>query len=156
MSERIAAENRKARHDYFLFDKYECGIELKGSEVKSIREGRVNLKDSYVRVMNGEIFVVNLHIANYSYTHHFIPDPVRTRKLLLKKREIEKLTGELTRKGFVCVPLQVYFKRNFVKLQIALAKKKKEFDKRQVLKERIQEREMREASKHNLRSGKYK
>ena len=92
MADGVVAENRKARHDYVLFDKFEAGIRLKGSEVKSIRESRVNLSDSYVRVSGGEVFVVNLNIAPYSYAHHFLPEPVRTRKLLLKKREIEELT----------------------------------------------------------------
>ena len=152
MNKNVVIENRKARHDFFLFDKYECGIELKGSEVKSIREGRMNLKDSYVRVINGEVFAVNLHIASYSHDAHiFSPDPLRTRRLLLKKREIEKLTAQTGQKGFLCVPLRAYFKRNFVKLEIALAKKKKEYDKRQALRTRIQDREVREAIKKNLR-----
>ena len=147
MGDRGSIENRKARHDFFLFDRYEAGMELKGSEVKSIRDGHVNLKDAYVRVMNGEVFVVNLHITTYKYTHHFIPEPTRTRRLLLKKREIEKLTGQITQKGLVCVPLRMYFKRNFVKLEIALAKKKKTYDKRKALKEEIQKREIDRAIK---------
>ncbi len=147
MSEQVAAENRKAWHDYFLFDKYEAGIELKGSEVKSIRDGLINLKDAYVRVMNGEVWVVNLHIAAYRFAHSVVPEPIRTRKLLLKAREIERLTAQISQKGFVCVLLRVYFKRNFVKLQIALAKKKKAYDKRQALKENIQKREIDKAIK---------
>ncbi len=151
MTDRVNADNRKAHHDYFLFDKYEAGIALKGSEVKSIREGSVQLRDSYVRITGGEVFVVNLHIAPYQYTHSFVPEPTRTRKLLLKKREIEKLTTLMAQKGFVCIPLKVYFKRNFAKLEIALAKKKKVFDKRRTLKEKIQKREMDQAIKRRPR-----
>ncbi|MBI4387552.1 MAG: SsrA-binding protein SmpB [Candidatus Omnitrophica bacterium] len=151
MNDHVIADNRKARHDYFLFDKLEAGIELKGSEVKSIRDGRVNLRDAYVRVNQGEVFVVNLHIATYRYTHHFVPEPTRTRKLLLKKKEIEHLIVDLTRKSFVCVPLRLYFKRNFIKLEIALAKKKKAHDKRQTLKEEIHRKEMDKAVKQSLR-----
>ena len=147
----MSADNRKARHDYFLFDKFEAGIELRGSEVKSIREGRINLKDAYVRISGEEVFVVNLHIATYRYTHHFIPEPTRTRKLLLNRKEIEHLSTSLVRKGFVCIPLRLYFKRNFVKLEIALAKKKKTYDKRQTLKEKIHRREMDKAIKQSLR-----
>ena len=147
MSSQVIAENRKAYHDYFIFDKFEAGIELKGSEVKSIRDSRVNLKDSYVRIANGEVFIVNLHIATYSYTHHFIPEPTRTRKLLLNSREIERLGISLDQKGYACIPIKVYFKRNFVKLEIALAKKKKMHDKRQALKEKIHKREVDKAMK---------
>ena len=151
MTDRVSADNRKAHHDYFLFDKYEAGIALKGSEVKSIREGGVTLKDSFIRITNGEVFVVNLHISPYRYTHHFVPEPTRTRKLLLKGREIEKLTTQIAQNGFVCIPLKVYFKRGFAKLEIALAKKKKAYDKRQTLKEKIQKREIDKAIKHQTR-----
>ncbi len=151
MADTLIADNRKARHDFFLFEKYECGIALQGSEVKSIREGRVNLRDAYVRVMHGEVFVLNLHIATYSHTFIFIPEPLRTRKLLLKKSEIEKLMMQTAQKGYACVPTRMYFKKNFVKLEIALAKKKKDYDKRADLKARIQDKETREAVKRNLR-----
>lgn len=151
MEKPLISDNRKARHDFFLFDKYECGIELKGSEVKSIREGRINLKDAYVRVVKGEVFVVNLHISTYGFTHMFVPEPTRTRKLLLHKKEIEKLTAQMGQKGFACVPTRAYFKKGFVKLEIALAKKKKDYDKREVLKARIQNRETKDAIKRNLR-----
>lgn len=151
MSERNVAENRKAYHDYFIFDKFEAGLELKGSEVKSIREGSANLRDAYVRLTDDEAFVVNLHISTYGYTHHFVPEPTRTRKLLLNRREIERLSGLMSQKGYFCVPLRIYFKRNYAKLEIALAKKKKTFDKRQALKEQIHKREMDKAMKSALR-----
>ncbi len=151
VNEKIIAENRKARHDYSIFDKFEAGIQLKGSEVKSIREGRVNLADSYVRILNGEVFLVNLHIAQYSHAHLFVPDPTRTRKLLLQKKQIKHLETELTRKGFACLPLQLYFKRGFVKVEIAFAKRKKEYDKREVLKERAHQKEIKKALKKDFR-----
>ena len=147
MSGQTVAENRKARFDYFLFDKYEAGIALKGSEVKSIREGGANLQDSYIRLNAGEAFVVNLHVSPYRFAHDFLPEPTRSRKLLLKKREIEKMSVELARKGFVCVPLRIYFKRGFAKLEIALAKRKKAYDKRASLKEKIHAREIDKAVK---------
>lgn len=147
----MVADNRKAHHDYFLFDKFEAGIELKGSEVKSIRDGHASLRDAYVRLTEGQVFVVNLHITPYKYTHVFVPDPTRTRRLLLKKREIEALTDQMAQKGFMCVPLKLYFKRNFVKLEIALAKKKKQFDKRQTLKEEIRKREVDHAMKRAMK-----
>lgn len=142
MSDKIAADNRKAYHDFFLFDRFEAGIELKGSEVKSIRDGHANIKDAYIRMVEGEVFVVNLHIAPYKYTHHFVPEATRTRKLLLKHQEIEKLYAQMSQKGFFCVALKLYFKRGYVKIEIALAKKKKAYDKRADIKKRIEKREI--------------
>ena len=149
--DRLLCENRKAYHDYFVFDKWEAGIALQGSEVKSIREGNANLKDSYDRINAGEVFVVNLHISPYSYSHHISLDPTRTRKLLLKKREIEKIVGMMSQKKYACIPLKILFKRNLIKLEIALAKRKKDYDKRQVLREKIHKKEMDQAIKKGFR-----
>ncbi len=152
MSDNTIATNRQARANYFISDRFEAGIVLSGSEVKSIREGRVNLKDSYVRFANQEAFVVGLHISPYSHTHSISDvDPTRSRKLLLHKEEINRLTGRLSQKGFTCVPLSLYFKRGIVKLEIGVGKGKKEHDKRQTIKERSQAKEMRQALKRRSR-----
>lgn len=136
------AVNRKARHDFFIFDKFEAGIVLLGSEVKSIREGRVNLKDSFVRIVRTEPYLFNLHISPYSKIQgHLDVDPIRSRKLLLKHAEINKLIGQMSRKGFAIIPLSIYFKKGLVKVEIALAQGKKQFDKRETIKQRIHERE---------------
>ena len=153
MTTDAVATNRKAHHEYFLLDKYEAGIALKGSEVKSIREGRVNLQEAFVRVMSGEVYLVNMHISQYSHTHDFAPEPTRLRKLLLKRNEIERILGQMSRKGIACVPLRVYFKRGFVKIEIALAQKRKAHDKRQMLKERIHKREIDKEMKSRLKPG---
>ena len=146
------AVNRKARHDYFLYDKFEAGIALKGFEVKSIREGRVNLKDSFVRVIRNEAFLFNCHITPYSHIQsHAEVDPTRSRKLLLKKSEIDRLAGQTSQKGFAIVPLSLYFKKGLVKVEIATAKGKKEFDKRETIKRRIHERESAAAVKSHAR-----
>ena len=136
------AVNRKARFDYFLHEKFEAGISLLGSEVKSIREGRVNLKDSFVRVIRGEAFLFNCHITPYSKIQgHIELDPIRTRKLLLNRAELNRLVGQTALKGFAIVPLSLYFKKGRVKLEIAVAKGKKQFDKREAIKRRIHSRE---------------
>ncbi len=136
------AENRKARFDYFIGEKFEAGIQLQGCEVKSIREGKVNLKDSFVRMIRGEAFLFNCHISPYSHLQGYIEvDPRQSRKLLLKKAEIEKLTGFTTQKGQAVIPLSMYFKRGLVKVEIAVGKGKKQFDKRETLKRRIHDRE---------------
>ena len=124
------ALNRKARHDYFIEDTYECGIELVGTEVKSIRGGKVNLKDSYAKVKNGEMFVVGMHISPYEKGNIFNRDPLRPKKLLMHKNEIRKLEQKIKEKGYTIVPVEVYFKGSLVKVQIALAKGKKLYDKR--------------------------
>ncbi len=153
MPNEITIENRKARHDYSIQDKFEAGIALKGSEVKSIRDGRATLQDAFVRVTGGEVYLVNLHISTYKHTHDLIPDETRTRKLLLNKGEINRLMGQLTRKGLACIPLKMYFKRGFVKVEIALGLKKKLHDKRQSLKDKIQRREMDKAAKNFTKRG---
>lgn len=136
------AVNRKARHDFFIFDRFEAGIVLLGSEVKSIREGRVNLKDSFVRIVRGEPYLFNFHISPYSKIQgHREVDPLRSRKLLLKHSEINRLIGQIGRKGFAVITLSVYFKKGLVKVEIALAQGKKQYDKRETIKQRIHDRE---------------
>ena len=148
MSSEPIATNREARFNYFISDTFEAGIVLVGSEVKSIREGRVNLKDSYVRIMNGQMFVVGMHISPYSHIENIsMFDPTQSRKLLLHKQEIIKLATLMSRKGFTCVPLSIYFKRGIVKLEIGIGKGKKEHDKRQSIKEKVHQREMKQALK---------
>ena len=127
------ATNRKARHEYFIEETYECGIELKGTEVKSIRQGKVNLTDGYASVDNSEVFLKQVHISPYEQGNRFNVDPLRTRKLLLHKYEIRKLIGATTIKGYSLIPLSVYLKNGKVKVELALAKGKKLHDKRQDL-----------------------
>ncbi len=144
-------QNREAGYNYEILDTFEAGIALHGSEVKSIREGRANLRDSYVRFKGGEAFVVNLHISPYSHVSFDTPEPTRMRKLLLKKLEIEKIQGQMTRKGFTCVPLKLYFKRGWAKLLIALCRGKREFDRRDSIKKKIQQREIDRSIKNETR-----
>jgi len=144
----IVATNRQASHKYHLFDKYEAGIALRGNEVKSIREGRINLKDSFVRILKGEAFLFNCHISPYSHIADIrASDPTRMRKLLLKKSEIDRLAGQLSRKGHTVVPLAIYFKKGLAKVEIAVARGKQEFDKRETIRRRIAEREAQRAMK---------
>jgi len=142
---KVIAQNRKARFDYFIFETWEAGVILSGSEVKSLREGRANLRDSFARVEEGEVFLYNLHIPPYDQGSHFNPDPVRTRKLLLHQREIKRLIGKTQERGLTLVPLKIYFKRGWVKVEIGLAKGKKTFDKRRQIAEREAKREMERA-----------
>ena len=130
---KILATNKKARHDYFIDEVYECGIELKGTEVKSIRQGRINLKEGYASVDNSEVFLKQVHISPYDQGNRFNVDPLRTRKLLLHKAEIRKLIGATTITGYSLVPMSVYLKNGRVKLELGLAKGKKLYDKRQDL-----------------------
>ena len=130
---KILATNKKARYDYFIDEVYECGIELKGTEVKSIRQGRINLKEGYASVDNSEVFLKQVHISPYDQGNRFNVDPLRTRKLLLHKAEIRKLIGATTIKGYSLVPMSVYLKNGRVKLELGLAKGKKLYDKRQDL-----------------------
>ena len=127
------ATNKKARYEYFIEETYECGIELKGTEVKSIRQGRLNLTDGYASVDNSEVFLKQVHISPYEQGNRFNQDPLRTRKLLLHKYEIRKLIGATTVKGYTLIPLSVYLKNGKVKVELALAKGKKLHDKRQDL-----------------------
>jgi SsrA-binding protein len=139
--EKIIAVNRKARHEYHILDSYEAGIVLKGTEVKSIREGNVNLKDSYAIIKYSEVFLINMHIGPYRQGNIFNHKPLRDRKLLLNKREIRKLIGKVEEKGMTLVPLKLYFKRGIVKIELALAKGKILYDKRESIAKRDYERE---------------
>ena len=129
------AQNKKATHDYFVLDTYECGISLAGTEVKSVRAGNVNLKDSYASIKCGEIFILGMHISPYEKGNIFNKDPLRDRKLLLHKYEINKLTGKLKEDGLSLIPLKIYLKGSKVKVELALAKGKKMYDKRQSIAE---------------------
>ena len=139
------ASNRKARHDYEILEKVEAGIALLGTEVKSVREGRIQLKDSYVEVVDGEAYLVGVHISPYTHGNRANHDPERRRKLLLKRREIERIMGRTTIQGQTCIPLAVYLKGNRIKVEIALAKGKKLYDKRQAEKAKLMDKEAREA-----------
>lgn len=136
------AQNRKARHDYFIEDTYEAGIQLFGTEVKSIRQGKVNLKDSHAGIYKGEVFVYNMHISPYEKGNIYNKDPLRIRKLLLNKYEINKLIGYVQQKGYTLVPLSLYFKGSLVKVELAVAKGKQLHDKRQAIAARDAKREM--------------
>ena len=125
------ANNKKAYHDYFVLEKYEAGVELAGTEVKSLRQGRVNLKDSWCSVVKGELFVNGMHISPYDHGNIWSKDPMRVRKLLMHKREINKLFGTLQQQGLSLIPLSVYFKGSLVKLELGLCKGKKLYDKRE-------------------------
>jgi len=139
---KIIAENRKARHDYIIVDQYEAGLVLTGTEVQSLRLGKVNLKDSYARVKNGEVFLYQVHISPYPFAYYNNHDPLRVRKLLLHKREILRLYAKANEQGHTLVPLKIYFKAGKAKITLALAKGKREFDKRQSIRDREQKREM--------------
>ena len=150
-SERLIVDNRKARHEYHIFDSYEAGIALLGTEVKSIREGRVNLKDSYGRIENGEVFLHNLHVSPYSHRGYTEHEPLRRRKLLLTRQEIRKLTIKTLERGFTLVPVRMYFKNGLVKVVLCVAKGKKLHDKRETIKRRQIDRETRAMVKDQLR-----
>lgn len=134
--EKIFAQNKKARHDYFIEKTYEAGVELKGTEVKSIRAGKANLKESYVTIKNGEVFVVGMHVSPYREGNIFNVDPLRERKLLLNKREILRLNQEVQLKGMTLVPISLYEKNGRVKMELAVARGKKLYDKRESIKEK--------------------
>jgi SsrA-binding protein len=146
-SNETIAENRKAGFDYHLLDTFEAGVALLGTEVKSIREGGANLRDSYCRLERGEAYLLGAHIAQYSHGGSASHDPVRPRKLLLHRDELNKLLGKTTERGLTIVPLRLYFKDGRIKLAIALAKGKKSFDKRETIRRREAERETRAAVK---------
>ncbi len=146
-TEKVIADNRKARHNYTLFDTVEAGIVLLGTEVKAIREGRVNLRDSYGRVEQGEVFLYNIHISPYSHRGYADHEPLRRRKLLLQKREIKKVIGKVVDRGMTLVPVRMYFKNGLVKVAVSLAKGKREHDKRETVRRREADREARAAIK---------
>ncbi len=147
---RVITTNRKARHEYHIIDTIEAGIALKGCEVKSIREGRVNLQDAYARFRKGELWVVGMHISPYKQAAFESPDPLRDRKLLLHKRELKRLQRYVEEKGITLVPLKVYLKKHLVKIELGVAKGKKQYDKRAAIAEREQKREMERLRKRNF------
>ena len=147
---KIVAENRKARRDYFIVDQYEAGMVLTGTEVKSLRLGRANLKDSYARIKDGEVFVYQLHIAPYPFAYYDNHDPLRPRKLLLHKHEIKRLYGKINEKGHTLVPIRIYFKNGKVKILLALVKGKRKYDKREAIRRRDEQRDLdRESKKYS-------
>lgn len=145
--EKLIAHNKKAYHDYFVEDTYEAGVVLVGCEVKSIRLGAINLRDSFVIIKNGEVFMIGAHISPYKMGSYNNVDPRRTRKLLLNRSEINKLRGKVEQKGYTLVPLKVYFKDALVKVQIGLCKGKELHDKRQAIKEKENDRNLRRVMK---------
>ena len=150
-AERIIAENRKAQYDYHLIEIFEAGMALVGTEVKAIREGRVNLRDSFARAENGEIYVHGVHIGAYSSRGYADHEPLRPRKLLLHRQEIRKLIGKTTERGMTMVPVRMYFKNGRVKIAISLAKGKKDYDRRETIRRREVDRETRSAIKERGR-----
>lgn len=138
---KLIANNKKAYHDYFIEDKIEAGISLAGTEVKSLRQGKCSIKESFIRIEKGEVFIYGMHISPYEKGNIFNKDPLRVKKLLLHKYEINKIAGKIAEKGYTLVPLQVYFRGSLVKVEIGLAKGKKLYDKRQDIAKKDQKRE---------------
>ena len=147
MDKRIICRNRQAAHEYFIEEVYEAGMVLLGPEVKSLRARRANLVDSYARVKRGEVFLHKMHISPYAYAHHMELDPTRTRKLLMKKKEIKRLIGKTEQKGYSLIPLKVYFSGAWAKVDLALAKGKRKVDKRHAIREKDLKKEMEQARK---------
>lgn len=139
---KLVANNKKARFDYFIEDTYEAGIQLHGTEVKSLRMGKCSIKESFIRIEKGEVYIYNMHVSPYEKGNIFNKDPMRVRKLLLHKGEINKITGQLQVKGYTLVPLQVYFRGSLAKVEVGLAKGKKLYDKRQDIAKKDQRREV--------------
>jgi SsrA-binding protein len=152
MSEKVVSTNRAAYHEYHILETYEAGLQLTGTEVKSAREGRVNLKEGYVRVEGGEAWLLGVHISPYSHGNRQNHEPTRDRRLLLHKREIEKLHSRVQEKGLTLVPTKFYFKNGFIKCELAVARGKKLYDKRETEARKTQEREARAAMKQRNRS----
>lgn len=142
------AQNKKARHDYQILETIEAGLVLTGTEIKSVRERRINLKDGFAQIHNGEAWLMNVHISEYTQGNRFNHDPLRARKLLLHKKEIQKLTGQTSEKGITIVPLKVYLKHGFAKVLLGIAKGKHDYDKRETIKKHDQEREIRRTLKN--------
>lgn len=140
--EKIVCVNRRARHNYFIDETFEAGLVLLGSEVKSLRDGKANLVDSYAQIRRGEAFLVNTHISPYAGANRFNHEPTRTRKLLLHAREIERLTGKTKERGLTLIPLKLYFKDGRAKVELGLARGKKLYDKRETLKRKVAQREV--------------
>jgi SsrA-binding protein len=147
MNNRTVTKNRKARHEYYIMETYEAGLALKGTEVKSLRNGKANLQDSFARVENGELLLYNMHISPYDQGNRFNHEPKRTRRLLMHKREIMRLYGKTREKGLALIPLQVYFKNGLAKIELALAKGKKIHDRREDIAARDARREIERAFK---------
>ena len=145
---KVVSQNKKSFHDYFILDTYEAGIELKGTEIKSVRKGSVNLKDSFIRIKDNEAFIENMHIAPYEQGNRFNHEPLRTRKLLLHKKEIKKLQKEVKENGLTIVPTKLYFNTSKLKVEVCLARGKKLYDKRQDLKEKDSKRDIERALKN--------
>lgn len=148
---KLVANNKKAYHDYFIDEKFECGIELFGTEVKSIRMGKCSIKEAFVRIERGEVFIFGMHVNPYEKGNIFNKDPLRPKKLLLHRFEIDKLEGKIREKGYTLVPLQVYFKGSLAKLEIGLARGKKLYDKRQDIAKKDQKREVEREYKEKFR-----
>ncbi len=148
---KLIANNKKAYHDYFIEDKYEAGIELFGTEVKSVRMGKCSIKEAFLRIEKGEVYVYGMHINPYEKGNLFNRDPLRVRKLLLHKREIDRLLTKIKEKGYTLVPLQVYFKGSLVKVEIGLARGKKLYDKREDIAKKDQKREVEREFKQTFR-----
>ena len=142
---KLLANNKKARHDYFIEEVYEAGLVLTGTEIKSLRQGRVNLKESYAKIEKGEVFIYNMHISPYEQGNRYNHDPLRPRKLLLHRKEINKLIGETKEQGYTLVPLKVYLKNGFAKVLIGLGRGKKQYDKREDLKKKEAKRDIERA-----------
>lgn len=145
---KVVCQNRKAYHDYIIEETAEAGIQLLGTEVKSLRDGKANLKDSYVLIKDMEAFLFNCHISPYSHGNIMNHDPLRTRKLLLHKKEIERLKGKIQAKGYTLIPLKIYFKGSYAKVEIGLAKGKREYEKRESIKEREAKRAIEKVMKN--------
>ncbi|MBP3841440.1 MAG: SsrA-binding protein SmpB [Bacilli bacterium] len=141
-------ENRKARHDYFIEETYECGIALVGTEIKSIRQGKVNLKDSYGIIKNNEVFLLNMFISPYKEASIYNVSETRTRKLLLKKKEIKKIKQDIEQKGLTLIPIKMYFKKDKIKVELGICRGKKNYDKRETIKQRDEKRELEKMQKY--------
>lgn len=148
---KLVANNKKAYHDYFIDEKFECGIELFGTEVKSIRMGKCSIKEAFIRIEKGEVFAFGMHVNPYEKGNIFNKDPLRAKKLLLHRCEIDKLEGKIREKGYTLVPLQVYFKGSLAKMEIGLARGKKLYDKRQDIAKKDQKREVEREFKEKFR-----
>lgn len=149
--EKVIAQNKKAFHDYHIEERFEAGIVLTGTEIKSIRLGKVNLRDSFAQVRRGEVTLHNMHVSPYEQGNRYNHEPLRTRKLLLHRDQINKLIGAIKEKGYTLVPLKVYLKNGLAKVEVALAKGKKEYDKRETIKKKDAQREIEKAIKDRLR-----
>lgn len=147
MRDEVAATNRKARHEYHIEETIEAGIDLKGTEVKSIRRGSVSLQDGFALVRDGEVFLMNVYIAPYQEGNRYNPDPLRKRKLLLKKQEIFRLQSKVKERGYTLIPLKIYFRNSWAKVELALAKGLTKYDKRERIKKKEAERELRRVLK---------